>query len=230
MVSWSNPMGGTTNSDLEMAGSVLHHDGFANCFGMQECIVLSRTYNMATMWWQSKGSATSTSALPHLLQTQSLHQQFHRYVPRHDFVRGVGNGISDLPSRSAHLTDAELLHHFNAHSPQPLPWRMWTPYSKSVSCEISALRRRPLLGVFLVQEPPPPIPTGRCVLSSAPTWPSTPFSCCTGTPSLSSPTLSPSTAMATSAPVVRTFAPARWRMPSAPLTRRLLQWGSRNRG
>ena len=36
LVSWSNPTGGTTKSDLEMSGSVLHHDGVAICFDVQE--------------------------------------------------------------------------------------------------------------------------------------------------------------------------------------------------
>ena len=69
-VSWSNPMGGTKNSYLQMAGSVFHHDGVENCFDVRECTVI------------------------------------HRYIPRYDFVRGVKNEISCLPSRYAHLTEA----------------------------------------------------------------------------------------------------------------------------
>ena len=59
-----------------MAGSVLHHNGVASCFDVRELTVLSMTENMATMWWQRKGSATLTSAPAHLLRTQALHQRF----------------------------------------------------------------------------------------------------------------------------------------------------------
>ena len=52
LVIWSNPTGGTTNSDLDMAGSVLNNDDVEKCFNVQEQTVLSRTDNMETMWWQ----------------------------------------------------------------------------------------------------------------------------------------------------------------------------------
>ena len=52
---------------------------------------------MATMWWHRNVFATSTSAYTHSLSTQALHQRFHCYVPRHEFVRGVNKYISELP-------------------------------------------------------------------------------------------------------------------------------------
>ena len=51
LVSCSNPTGGNKNSDLEISGSVFHHNGVAHCFDVRERTVLSRTDNMATMWW-----------------------------------------------------------------------------------------------------------------------------------------------------------------------------------
>ena len=107
-----------------MTESVLYHIYVAICFGVQECKVLSRTENMATMWWQRKCSATSTSSPAHFLRSQALHQQFHSYIPLYDSVRGIDIEISDLPSRSALLSDAKLLHYFNTHLSQPLSWQM----------------------------------------------------------------------------------------------------------
>ena len=50
-----------------------------------------------------------------------MHQRFHRYVPRIDFVSGVENLISDRPSRSLDLTDNQLLAYLDTNFPQPLP-------------------------------------------------------------------------------------------------------------
>ena len=48
---------------------VLHHNCVENCFDVRERIVLSRTNNMETMWWQIKGYETSIGAPAHLLKT-----------------------------------------------------------------------------------------------------------------------------------------------------------------
>ena len=162
---------------------------------------------MATMWWHSKGSTTSTSAPAYFLRTHSLHQRFNCYLPQHNFVRGIDNGIFDLPSRSVHITDAKLLHQYNTQLPQPLLWRMCNPSSKSVYCVVSALRRRPPSRAFLLQDLPLPIPTGQYGPPSAPTWPSPPYSCRTGTIYRSSPPSPLSSAMVTSAPAVIMFDP-----------------------
>ena len=55
------PTGRTNNSDLDMAGIVLHHKGTENCFDVQERTALSRNDNRTTMWWKCKVYATSTS-------------------------------------------------------------------------------------------------------------------------------------------------------------------------
>ena len=99
LVSWTNPQGTVNNSELELAGGVVHSDCVAQCFDVKERTILARTDNTAGLWWQRKGSATCTSAPAHLLRLQAMHQRFHRYVPRVDFVSGVNNLISDRPSR-----------------------------------------------------------------------------------------------------------------------------------
>ena len=126
LVSWTNPQGTVNNSELELAGGVVHSDCVAQCFLVKERTNLSRTDNMAGLWWQRKGSATCTSAPAHLLRLQAMHQRFHRYVPRVDFVSGVKNIISDRPSHSSDLTDNQLLTYLETNLPQLLPWRLWT--------------------------------------------------------------------------------------------------------
>ena len=53
-----------------------------------------------------------------------MHQKFHWYIPRHNFVSMVDNGISDLPSLSRDLTNSILLAYVGATYPQRLPWRL----------------------------------------------------------------------------------------------------------
>ena len=139
LVSWTNPQGTVNNSELELAGGVVHSDFVAQCFVVTERTKLLRTNNTAGLWWQLKGSATCTSAPAHLLQLQAMHQRFFHYVPRIDFVSGVDNLISDLPSRSSDLTDNQLLAYLETHFPQPLTWQLWTPPPKFASVIASAL-------------------------------------------------------------------------------------------
>ena len=94
---------------------------------MREQTVLSRTDNSAGMWWMRKGSAACTSPPDNLLRLQAVHQRHHRYVPRHDFVSGADNYISEVPSCSSALSDYQLLAFLNLNFPQSQPWQMWTP-------------------------------------------------------------------------------------------------------
>ena len=97
---------------------------------MKERTTLARRDNTVGLWRKQKGSATCTSAPAHLLRLQAMHQRFHRYVPCVDFVSGFDNLISDRPSRSADLTDNQLLTYLETNFPQPLPWRLWNPSPK----------------------------------------------------------------------------------------------------
>ena len=121
LVSWTNPQGKVTNSELELAGDVVHSDCVAQCFVVKERTTLSRNDNTSGLWWQRKVSATCTSAPAHLLRLQSMHQHFHRYVPRIDFVSGVDNLISERTYRSSDLTENQLLTYLEMNFLQPLP-------------------------------------------------------------------------------------------------------------
>jgi len=62
LVIFANPLGNITNSDLELAGGLLHLDVVARSFDTRERTILSKTDNLATLFWQCKGSATATNA------------------------------------------------------------------------------------------------------------------------------------------------------------------------
>ena len=141
LVSWTNPQGIVKNSELKLAGGIIHSDCVAQCFVVTECTILSCTENTAGLWWQRKGSATCTSSPAHLLRLQAMHQWFHRYVPCIDFVSRVDNLISDRPYRLLYLTDNQILAYLDTNFPQPLPWQLWTPPPRLVSRISSVLRQ-----------------------------------------------------------------------------------------
>ena len=93
LVSLKNPEGQVTNSNLELAVSMVYHACMEYLYNVWQKNTLSRNDKTAGLWWQRKGSTTSISPLAHLLHLQAMHQRFHSYTPRHDFVRGVNNGI-----------------------------------------------------------------------------------------------------------------------------------------
>jgi hypothetical protein len=60
LVSFSNPMGKITNSELELAASVAQHDILAQSVDIQESTIHNATNNMTTVWWQRKGGTSTT--------------------------------------------------------------------------------------------------------------------------------------------------------------------------
>ncbi|KAL3823120.1 hypothetical protein ACHAXA_006450 [Cyclostephanos tholiformis] len=73
IVTDANPQGSITNSDLELAGGLLHLDALAHCFDIRERTVLSKGDNLSTTFWERKGSTTTNSPpaylLPHWMST-----------------------------------------------------------------------------------------------------------------------------------------------------------------
>jgi hypothetical protein len=129
LVSFENPKGQVTNSDLELAASVVHHDIAAHNFAISERTISSGSDNTPTVSWQTKGSTTTTSAPAYLLRLQALHQRYHRYQTSAFFIPGRLNLMADNCSRLCHLTDAQLLAHFNSTYPQTHSWRIVQPRS-----------------------------------------------------------------------------------------------------
>jgi hypothetical protein len=176
LISDNNPQGTITNSDLELAGGLLHLDAIAHHFDVRERTLLSKTDNLATMFWQRKGSATTTDAPAHLLRLFGIHQRFHRYVPRHDYIPGLSNPMADDASRLFDLSNTNFLSHFNSKYPQSKSYKLVTPTLPMVSSVISALRKKRCNVESLLADPPPPAHTGTNGTSSPLTWASTPFS------------------------------------------------------
>ena len=225
LVSWKNPHGTVTNSDFELAGGLLHHEAAAQCYDIRERTLLSRTDNTPTLFWQRKGSTSTQGPASYLLRNQAIHQRYHRYVDRHDFLAGIKNPMADDASRLFDLSDSQLLAHFELHYPQSRSWRLFPLRSEMISSVTSALRRKTCEPASLLSAPQLPMATGLSGTSSALSWPSTPYSQISKTPSYSSRSSPSATGTAPLPPKETPSDLGPLRMPYGQLARRSRQWG-----
>mmetsp|Transcript_14147 Transcript_14147/g.26545 ORF Transcript_14147/g.26545 Transcript_14147/m.26545 type:complete len:786 (+) Transcript_14147:1982-4339(+) len=176
LVTEKNPHGTISISDLELAGGLLHLDVLSQHYAVPERTILSKTDNLATLYWQRKGSTTSDKVPPHLLRLFGIHQRLHRYVPRHDYIPGDSNPLADDASRLFDLNDTDFLTHFNHTYPQQHSYHYVTPRPSLISAVILALHRKPYNVELLQDEMPALTPTGAPGAVSQVSWASTPFS------------------------------------------------------
>ena len=176
LVTSSNPNGSISNSDLELAGGLLHLEAIAQCFDTRERTLLSKTDNLNTLFWQRSASATTEKVPAHLLRLFGIHQRYHRYVPRHDYLAGPSNPVADATSRDFHLTWPELTTSLAPYLPKRASCQIWTPSDEIVSSVLSALQRKRLPPESLWVAPNPPRPYGTYGKGSVLNWASTPFS------------------------------------------------------
>ena len=225
LVTYDNPRGHTTNSDLELAATVVQHDVICHHYDVRERTTHTGTDNTPALGWQRRGSVSTNATPAYLLRLQALHQRFHRYISTHSYLPGVLNSMADDASRLWHLSDDDIISHFNRQYPQPRSWKLYHPTSQMLSAVTSALRRqRPLPESFLL-EPPPLKDTGRLGPTSAErsAW---------TLPSRRSKILLPYSKSTLSdieqgklPPVTTRSGLEQWRTRYAPLDKRLRQWG-----
>ena len=145
LVTYDNPNGMITNSDLELASAIAHQDVLqqeGNCAG---CTIVPFTDNMPTLAWQQKGSTSTSGPVAYLLHIASLHQRHYQYLTKPDFIKGNVNDMADDCSQLWHLTDSQLLAYFNHTYPQTLPWKLVTLQPAMHSALISTLQKQRLL-------------------------------------------------------------------------------------
>ena len=176
LVTDKNPSGTITNSDLELAGGLLHLEAISQEFDVRERTILSKTDNLATLFWQRKGSATTTEAPAFLLRLFGIHQRFHRYVPRHDYISGISNPLADAASRLFNMSDSQFISYFNSTFSKNISFRHVQISSPMLSAVTSALRKKTCSMESLLVVPPAPIPIGASGRTSQLKWASTPFS------------------------------------------------------
>ena len=225
VVASTNRRGTVTNSDLELAGTIGHHDVVAAVAQVQNLTIGTCTDNTPTLSWQTKGSTTTLGPAAYLLRCQALHQRHFRYQKALGHIPGTLNKMADDASRRFDLSDEQLLTHFNRNYPQVLPWQQRHLRPAMRSALISSLRRRrPAPESFL---PPRNAETkvGSSGPTTAPTSAWTPISGPKRTPwksSWSTPTASGRANAAAAADPSRL---ARWIASSATWARRSPYWG-----
>jgi hypothetical protein len=176
LITDKNPTSTISISDLELAGGLLHLDVICQQYDVRERTILSKTDNLAALFWQRKGSTTSDVVPPYLLRLFGMHQRLHHYVPRHDYVPGGSNPLADDASRLFQLSDHDFVAHFNTKYPQEQFFQLVTPTPSMLSAVISALLKKPYNVELLQAEMPAPTPTGAPGSSTQLHWASTPFS------------------------------------------------------
>ena len=105
-----------------------------------------------------------------------IHQRFHRYVPRFDYLPGKSNPIADALSRIFNIPVSEIISQLEHLFPQEVGYQVWTPRSDLVSAIITALHRKQSPRESLLAAPAPPSSTMISGSVSQMNWASTPFS------------------------------------------------------
>jgi hypothetical protein len=230
LVSDKNRSGTITNSDLELAATVLHHECSVTHADVRERTVHTGCDNTPSVAWQRKKSVTTNSPPSYLLRLQALHQRFHRYYPVVSYLPGIVNDMADIMSRAWHLTDDEILLLFETRFPQTRSWKLWTPPPHMTSAVMSALRRKRSKPESFLRAPVLPRTTGSAGKNSAVNLASIlayKAKLNPRTPSCSSKFLPTGIGTDASPRVVSPYELALWKTPSAQLAKRLRHWGPR---
>jgi hypothetical protein len=225
LISFNNPTGTVTNSDLELAGTIAHHDILAQVATVTERTVHTLSDNDPTVHWQTKGSTTTTGPAAYLLRLQALHSRHYRYLARYSHIPGWANVMADNCSRLWHLNDQQLLTYINSQFPQDEPWKIYRLRPPMNSALILSLyRKRSALGSLLV-EPQPMITIGSAGMHSAAPTRSTLFYDNMRTPSPSYKSLASDIATGALLPAVDKSHLEQWRTPYEQWHRRTPFWG-----
>jgi hypothetical protein len=225
LVSTTNLTGTITNSDLELAATIMQHDAICQLYDVRERTIHTSTDNQATQAWQTRKSTTTNSTPAFLLRLQAIHQRYHRYFPLHSYLPGKLNAMADDASRLWSLSDNELLTHFDASYPQRRSWHTYQPRNVMNSAVILALHRKRSEPASFLEEPKQPIPIGRTGWTSANRYRWIHTSKTLTTPLFYSKSTSNDIAPAQSPPVASLFDLEHSRTHYAPLARRSRHWG-----
>ena len=227
LVSYENPTGTITNSDLELTAQIAAQDILVHLRDCRERTTSTFTDNVATRAWHRKGSHTTFGPSAYLLRMLSLHQRFHRYRATIDYLPGPLNTLADDASRLWHLSDTALLSHFNSTYPQDKPWTLSTLRPAMHSQLITSLQCKRSEPASFLPAPNPAMPIGFAGSPTAMNLVLTPPCTTTQIQFKSSKSLPSVTDPGNCQPPTSLLALAPWRQPSAPSARRWPVWGPR---
>jgi hypothetical protein len=225
LVSWDNPNGTITNSDLELAGTIAQHDILVHAADVREATIATLTDNTPAQAWQIKGSATTTGPAAYLLRLQALHQRYHRYLPLTQYIPGPANTMADDCSRRWDLSDSDLISHFATSYPQTKSWRLCHLQPGMLSSLISALQRQRPAPLLMFPPKTKSTAPGKNGFNSVGTYTTTRSLPALLTPSSSFKSLPNESGTADPPAAVNLSAIARYLTPSVRWARRSPYWG-----
>ena len=225
LVSFNNPTGFITNSDLELAGTIASDDILASAVPVAHISTCGLCDNTPAVSWRQKGSTTTVGPAAYLLQLSSIHQRHFRYKPEFHHIAGDANVMADDCSRLWHLSDSELLTYFNSHYPQTQSWKMLHLRPEMNSALISCLHRKRSLPELYLPEIAKDRELGTSGVRFAPPSMSTQIFRRWPTLSLSSKPSAFDGEMADSRPAATLTELAQWRTPSGLSVRSFPYWG-----
>jgi hypothetical protein len=225
LVTWENKSGSITNSDLELLAQIASHDILINLRDCRERTIATFTDNMSARAWQRKGSKATLGPAAYLLRVHALHQRHHRYRSTSDYIPGPVNVMADDASRLLHLSDTELLSHFNTTYPQSKLWQLSHLQPRMLSALITALQCKRSDPALFLPEPNPVMPIGfdGCNIVKIATLIQRSKHHPIQLPL--SKSLPNDIVPAKLPPAVNLFDLAQWKLPSAPSARRWPAWG-----
>jgi len=104
LVTDKNPNGTITNSNLELAGGLLHLQATAQSYDVCERTIDNKADNAATMFRQRKGSASTEKAPAHFPRLHGIHQRIRRYAARHNKVETIISSRQNVIGQSPSTT------------------------------------------------------------------------------------------------------------------------------
>ena len=173
LVSFDNPKGGITNSDLELAALVLHEATFPKvCKTAAWRAPLTGSDNTPTVAWIFKEASTVNPVVANLLCICSISNTKSSITPAVFYHPRLLNTMADDTSRLFYLPNPAFLPLFsNKYHPEQSPssWTSCHPPNAAISSLISALRRQQsgevtfpmLVPPISTSNGPPSTPTSR---------------------------------------------------------------------
>ena len=90
-----NSTGTITNSDLGLAGGLIHLKASAKTFNTHERNLVRIGNSINTTFWERKGDTTINSPPYYLLWLFVIHQRYQHYIPRFNYITGHSTHVAD---------------------------------------------------------------------------------------------------------------------------------------
>jgi hypothetical protein len=153
VVSFSNPTGDITNSDLEMAGLLAEFIVLEHIAPLKFAHTAAWCDNTPTVSWANKMSSSKSMVAARLVRALAVRLHTNQASPLHTWsIAGVLNKMADTASRifnkqnasgeTFHVSDEKFLHMFNSKFPHPQAnsWKIFLFSTKLSMLIFSELR------------------------------------------------------------------------------------------